>query len=124
MGEVPRQGDADIATINAIVEAAHKRDGATHVDRLIQIERQAARAEGIATERDRHNKFSEMSSRCISERIVCGFIAEVHDTERQAGGTIPYDMVWTINSFTLEKIVKALLAAGYRPQGRVARPAE
>ena len=128
--EIPADGEIvggyDDNLVGAIVHAARKRDGdgAEHIKRLIQIEQQKGRADGIAIERDRRIKLAEMERRCVSERIVCGFLAEVAETQRQHAGTIPYDLIWALNSLTLEKVVGALNAAGYRPEGKVYQAGE
>jgi len=128
--EIPGDGEIvggyDDNLVGAIVHAARKRDGdgAEHIKRLIQIEQQKGRADGIAIERDRRIKLAEMERSCVSERIVCGFLAEVAETQRQHAGTIPYDLIWALNSLTLEKVVGALNAAGYRPEGKVYQAGE
>ena len=121
--EIPAAQSEDDKLGLAIVEAARKREGVEHVNRLLQIERQKARADGIANERERQNRLVLVRSRCTDERIVCGFVAEVKEMERSYG-SLPYELIWSMNSLTLTKVVEALLRAGYRPEGRVAAPAE
>lgn len=66
--------------------------------------------EGAARQRREH-------LRVTSQKIVCGFIAEVDMAMAHARGGLPPNMVWNLNSFTVTKIVDALNAAGYYGNG-------
>lgn len=122
--EIPAAQSDDDSLGAAIVSAARKHDGAEHVNRLMQIERQKSRVAGIEVERVRQERLREIRDRCVSERIVCGFVAEVKEMERALGG-LPYELIWNMNSLTLQKVIEALLSAGYRPEGRnTPHPAE
>ncbi len=135
IGDAPQMGMQDISGFTAayddtmdiaeIISAARKHNGAELIKemlevakRKIQVERMEARAAGIDVERVRQSRVREIRQRCFDERVVCGFIAEVRDSERSGNG-LPYEMIWSLNSLTLIKIVEALEAAGYRPHGKV-----
>jgi len=121
--EIPGRGDIvggyDDRMAIEIVNAARKKTGdvVEDVKRLVQCEAQRSRAEGISEQRDHFNKVREVQSRIMSYRIVCGFVAEVKNFERVDG--IPYEMIWSMNSLTLMKVVEALERAGYHPHGKI-----
>jgi molybdenum cofactor biosynthesis enzyme MoaA len=47
----------------------------------------------------------------MEANIVCGFIAEFENTRDMT-------RVWTLNGYTLSKIIKALRKAGYNSVGK------
>lgn len=110
-------GGADAQAAERIVKLARKRGGTDAVQNEIMSLRQIARYDG-ASEADRNaiKRLAEVQEN-ITERVVCGFIAEVDDAVKFHAG-LPRAMTWQFNSFTITKIVDALNKAGYRANGK------
>lgn len=111
-------GGADAQTAERIVKLARRKGGTDAVQNEIIALRQIARHDGcVAADKNGLQRLIQVQE-TIAERIVCGFIAEFDDATKLFRG-LPPDMVWSINSFTLTKIVDALNKAGYRAAGKV-----
>lgn len=102
-------------TARVIMVEARKNNGA-NIESILRdavhtarMEEQRCILEQAARQRREH-------LRVVSQKIVCGFLAEVEMSMAHSRG-LPPDEVWTLNSFTLTKIVDALNAAGYRGNG-------
>lgn len=110
-------GGADALLAERIVTLARKKGGTDAVQNEIKAHMAMARHQGcVETDKNATRHLIEVQQ-TIADRIVCGFIAEVNCAEMMRGG-IPQDMIWSINSITIVKIVDALNKAGYRATGK------
>lgn len=110
-------GGADALLAERIVTLARKKGGTDAVQNEIKAHMAMARHQGcVETDKNATRRLIEVQQN-IADRIVCGFIAEFNYAEMMRGG-IPPDMIWSINSLTIVKIVDALNKAGYRATGK------
>lgn len=108
-------GGVDAQTAERIVKLARKKGGTDAVQNEVMSLRQIAHCDGSNAADRRATERLIQVQQIIADRIVCGFVAEVD--ARQRNGLAPAD-TFTLNSFTIVKIVDALNKAGYKGTGK------
>lgn len=113
-------GGADAAMADEIMKLAKQKNGTGAMDAVqALITNYGQLRENLGASQQRLDASKQKRS-IIAEydrRIVCGFLSEVYDVQ-QRDGEIPDAMIWTLNSFTVSRIVDALNRAGYFPAGQ------
>lgn len=112
-GEIVGGADAQLA--EKLVALARKKGGKDAVQNEIMALRQISHYEGrVASDKAATARMVELQQG-FADRVVCGFLAEVD--EHMRNGLEPAS-TFTLNSFTVVKIVDALNKAGYRATGK------
>lgn len=107
----------EMVLAESLAKLARSKGGIEKVAAKLAVIQADARYKGKAeVEVGSLERLKEVQAR-IAEGIVCGFIAEVDMAQRTYRG-LPKEMVWTLNSLTVIKIVDALNGAGYHAKGR------
>lgn len=106
--------------------AKHARDllgSASHGEAVQKLQNLigVARFEGEKAADDRATATAKQVAAIHMERIVAAFIAEVEHAMNHHRG-LPPDLVWTINSYTVSRVIDALNEAGYTAKGRRVQP--
>lgn len=110
-------GGADAQLVEQIAGLIRKKGGKDQIQNLIAATRAAARYEGAVDADQRGTKRLVEAQQVLADKVVCGFIGEVEFAQRVYAG-LPPDMVWSVSSYTLLRIVDALNVAGYSARGR------
>jgi hypothetical protein len=113
--------DATEIEARAILVEARKKGGHQAIKERLQRMTRRAHHDGQKVEIELARREIKAITTLTTERIVCGFIAEVELAMRLHRG-LPPDMVWNLSSFTVTKIIDALNDAGYTANGRQSRP--
>lgn len=95
-----------------LMTLARKRGGKTEVEKYLGDLVYRAIQQGMTKASAAYRSETSNTIRQIDNRIVCGFLAEVREQETLHRG-LPPSMVFTLNAYTIVKIVEALNRAGF-----------
>jgi hypothetical protein len=103
-GEVSRLADQ-------IALQARKQGGTDNIQAMLDKVIEGAKNEGMNEQAAISTENAGKIIQRMEANIVCGFIAEFENTRDMT-------RVWTLNGYTLSKIIKALRKAGYNSVGK------